>query len=165
MAGITVCALAVFVGGVYLSARQRTREITEVINAWEKAERSLYTFTERELSEEDIEQKCSEVCDYYSEELRDEVYQQMYDSVAEIATDARTVECYARIITDIRTDYRYGEIRAYMDCVIDYKGYGGYIVSGEDEDIEKRGKCTYTFDIEKKDDGYIITDISVRWDE
>ena len=97
MTGITVCVLAIFLGGIYLTAHRRTREITEVITAWEKAERSIYTFTERELSEEDIERKCSEVCDYYSDDLRGEVYQQMYDSVAEIATALSTIRATADI--------------------------------------------------------------------
>lgn len=165
MLGLTIGILAIFLGCIYLGASRRTEEIRGVIYDWEKADRSIYTFTERELGEEQIEEKCNEVCDFYSAQLREKNYQHLYDAVAEISSKARVVDTYERIVTDIRADYRYGEIRAYMDCVVDYKGYGGYIVKGEKENIEKRGKCTYTFDLEKTDDGYIITKIKIEWDE
>lgn len=165
MGGITLIILAIFAGGVFLYYRQRTVELTDMIDRWEESERSLYTFTERELTEEQIEEKCNEVCGYYSEEYKAEVYQRLYDAVAEISTDARTLTRYERIVTDVRADYRYGGIRVYMDCVIDYEGYGGYLIDGEEEDIEKRGKCTYTFEIEKTDDDYIITAIKTEWEE
>ncbi len=165
MGGITLIVLAVFLSCVFLFYRQRTLELTDIITQWESTERSLYTFTERGLTEEQIEEKCKDLCGFYTERMAASVYQRLYDAVAEISAEARAVTRYDRIVTDVRADYRYGEIRVYMDCVIDYEGYGGYLIEGEEEDIVKRDKCTYTFEIEKTEDSFIISSVKIEWEE
>ena len=51
-----------------------------------------------------------------------------------------------------------------MDCTVDFEGYGGYLSEEFEENIIKRGKCVYTFKITEGEDGYLINDIEIDWE-
>lgn len=161
---LSLIGVGIVVLGVVLYYRQRTIEAKEVALAWEKCERELYTFSDRDLSEEQIEDMVDELCDFYTEEFASENYHRLYDAVSEISVEAHTVDCYQRIITDIRVDNQYRQTRVFLDCVIDYEGYGPYLINGEDDHLVKRQKCTYTIKLEREGESFVISEIYREWD-
>lgn len=164
MALLSLVGVGIVILGVVIYYAHRSAEAKDVALAWEKCERELYTFSERDLSEEQIDGMVGELCDHYTDELAEENYQSLYDTVSEISAEAHTVDCYQRIITDIRVDNRFRQTRVFLDCVIDYEGYGPYLIEGEDDHLVKRQKCTYTLKLEKEGDSFVISEIYRDWD-
>lgn len=165
MAGICLLCLAVFFVGALMYYRSRSNAVRDMVSRWESAERGVYLCGVGERSEEDITAIADSVTGYYTDELAASYSQALYDAAAEISEGARAVSKYDRIIKEIEVDYRYGGVRVYIESVVDYFGYGGYIFEGESDEIAYTGKCTQTLQMEETEDGWRISAVTVEYEE
>lgn len=165
MAGITLLCLALFFAGALMYYRSRSNAVRDTVSHWEAAERGVYLCGAGERSEEDITAIADSVSGYCTDELAASYSQVLYDAAAEISSGARAVSKYDRIIKDIKVDYRYGGVRVYIESVVDYSGYGGYIFEGESDEISYTGKCTQTLQMAETDHGWKISAVTVEYEE
>ena len=163
LAVIAVAVLAVFFVGVTAVYSYRGAQCRECVEDFDRAYRDLFLCGTSDRDDTQVSEIVERASGYLTDGASKRYADGYSDIVWEVSNEVRTVTKFSRIVTDTKTDYRYGGITVTVYSTVDYSGSGVYI-GRENEDISYIGKCTQTYRMEKTDDGYKISEMKTEYE-